>query len=347
MIIAALAAACVDTPPLHEPETESSHVSIRELPPSRPAKLDVLVVVDDTIAMAPHEDRMATLPALLADKLGWMTRNWVDLQVAVTSNDGQFHRLPGSPSSFLTDAWDFDYTRRHNFPGTLAEALTTLMTSGGARSGPNQPLESMRRALEGNSQFVRDDAAFTVIVISASDDASPLPVSDYVDWMRKLAGQLDGEGWGRKPVRVIGIHAQGSPRLDEYYRLLGTNVAIATPIDNVDLGHALSLLPPIPRSLLGPPCLEHDDLDPIAPGFQYDCVMSVFVGGEMRSVPECSASERALERSDGASQSAAPAPPCWYVAADRQNCLQPFHKLGLAGYNGWGSPAARFECRAR
>ena len=76
IVLAGIAAlgACIDTPPLAEPVIESSHVTVAEVPEVRPPPLDVLIVLDDTTAMAPYRDRVAAMPAALSSKLRALSR---------------------------------------------------------------------------------------------------------------------------------------------------------------------------------------------------------------------------------------------------------------------------------
>jgi hypothetical protein len=337
---------CVDTPRLHEPDIEASHVEIKDMPGGFVPKLDVLVLLDDSVAMLPYQQRVATLAPLLARRLGELTSQWVDIQIAVTGNDGQFR--PAGDAAYLRDTWAYDYTHAASFDGPLVDALARLLHTDAATAAPAQPLEAMVRALERNALFVRDDAAFAVVIVSASDDASPLPTGEYVRWMQAFAG--DSSGWFRKPVIAIGIHPQPTPRLDEYYAALDAVMpAIVTPIDATDYAPAIAQLQPLVRShLVGGPCLESlHDLDPAGAGFQHECTMHVRLGDALRTVPECSATAPPTERSIDAWVSA-PAPACWELVPDYYNC---FYGSGMTirfrGYTSFSHPAYRLECRTR
>lgn len=331
--------ACIDTPRLAEPVIESSRVDIREVPEGRPPPLDVLIVVDDTPAMAPYRDRVATMPPMLARTLRSFVAGWADLRIAVASNDGRLRRLPGIDDPFLVDAYELDYTHHTNYAGTLEDALATLMDVGASNEGPSQPLEAIRRSLETSSQFLREPSAFALVVITASDDASPLPVIDYIEWMERVT---EGRWW--RPFSAAFIYNAPAPRLDTYY------ATVRTPLADGDYERAFRA---IGRTWggWGTPCLEFEplDRDPLTPEVEPACTLSVMLAGEQRPVPECGATAPVIDRSDVASPPAGPAPACWSIRSDPFNCTWSKHHdtLRLNGYTDFIHPAYRFECQAK
>lgn len=330
--------ACVDTPRMEEPEVESSHVRVREVPEAPVTKLDLLIVVDDTAAMARYQDRLALASDALADELDVLARNWTDLRVAVVANDGLLRRLPGSDEAFLVDSIDFAYRHEQNHPGTLRDAVKALMNVGVSNPGPSQPLEAMRHALESHSEFLRDEAVLAVVTIGATDDASPWPVADYVQWTKAATGG----SWHRSLV-AVSINAGTTPRLDEY------RAAVFQPpmtsIDD-DFGPAFQRLGARWGWGVGG-CLEEAlaDVDPMTPGLQPDCSLHVVVDEELRPLPPCTVATdlgRAVEET-----STLPAPACWSLTPDPQNCFygpSPNYALEFHGYTNSNHPAYRFEC---
>ncbi|HEX5062282.1 MAG TPA: hypothetical protein VFV99_23085 [Kofleriaceae bacterium] len=339
-----LAAACVDTPPLQEQHVESSRVTIREIPETPRATTDLLIVVDDTVGMAPYQAQLATLPARLASRIDWYTRRWIDLRLAVATNDGTLRRLPGMDTPWLADAFDFDYTRRRNFDGTLADRLAELMAVGTANEGPSQPLEAGRRALETGSELMRDKTGLMVLTISATDDASTWPVSDYVEWMTKLAG---GDFWGRG-VLLSGLYLQPAARLDEYFK---ATHAIITPLDGDNFEAAIPWFPAGPNTVTFG-CSEAVDLDPTTPAFDYDCAMMASINGTWRTVPECTPNQRdggeVHDRNIRERGLAGPPESCWAFRPDPQSCFYGDSKsqLVMSGYTAFQHPALRFDCRS-
>jgi hypothetical protein len=336
-IIAALCA-CIDTPPLHEPEVQSSHVEIKDLPGGLRPQADVLVVIDDSIAMLPYRERIDVLGRQLGAALADFPRHWFDVQIAVTGNDGRFRGM-------LAEAWHYDYSQDKSFTGELADAVYDLVKTDSFVTGPPQPLEAMRRALERNGLFVRDNAQLVVVTISADDDASPLAVDDYVSWTRALAG--DAQGWSPKLVTMIGIYPEDAPRLAAYYGALTRNVrSISTPLDE-DFGTAIANVRPLARTHLGLACLENlDDLDPLAAGFQHECTLHVYLDDELLRVPECGAAAE-LEIAPDADWSSRPSPPCWELEHEPYCYGSRPMTWRWRGYTNLSHPPFRLECRTR
>jgi hypothetical protein len=337
VLVIAAAAACVDTPPMSEPEVESSHVDFREIPARPGIKVDVLVYIDDSVATAAYRDALATVPSTLAHQFRDLRRNWSDVRIAVTSNDGRMRRLPGNDDAFLVDATDFSYERSRNFDGTLEQALTSLLAVGGANEGPSQPLEAVRDALEGHSAFLRENSTLAVIIISGADDASPAPVEDYVHWFDALIGGP----WQRRAV-IAAVYPEGATRLDSYVaeRKSG-NQTLATPID-ADLTHAFDALMHTQWSLLPLSCMEQTPVIREAKDLRYDCSMSVDVADELRTVRQCEPTFTG--KIAYASSDDGPEPACWSLL--ESNLCQPWGELRfeLRGYNLDRHPAFRFEC---
>jgi hypothetical protein len=331
--------ACIDTPPMAEPEVEQSRVQSFDIPESVTAKTDKLIVVDDTQATGPYRGQLATLPARLAERIDSYIRRWVDMRVAVTGNDGKLRRLPGMDTPWLSDVIDFNYNRRTSYTGTLDDALGALMNVGGDNAGPNQPLDAARRALENNAQFVRDDAGIMIITVAATDDASPAPVADYVDWIRRIVSNT----WQRE-LLVSGFYAQSAPRLDEYYKLLEP-FSIVTPLESDNDGAALPWVPT--SGFWGTvSCIGDLDLDPSTTALEHECALLALVDGAWRAIPECATPTGEIER-NVRERSSAPPPACWWLRPDSNQCFEKnSYDLALSGYSEFRHPALHLECRA-
>lgn len=132
--------------------------------------VDVLLVVDDSGSMAPHQARLADHFAQLADE--WI-RLEVGIGIGVTTTDriageGRLHawvdpRAPGAHEQF-------------------AEAVQ-VQTEG---SGLEMGLASSLAALDHpeNAGFLTEDAQLAVLYVSDEDDSSPAPVGTLVDGLR-------------------------------------------------------------------------------------------------------------------------------------------------------------------
>jgi hypothetical protein len=273
-VFSLVVAACTETPTGSGIEA-TSHVATYQSPGGYAPLLDLLIVVDDTAAMAPYADEVAMLP----DQIATTLRPEYDLRVAVTTNGGVLRKPAALPEPFVSTRLGFDLTRTSSFDGTLADALRPLMTVGAANSGASQPLAAIRTALDGNPDgFLRDHASLGIVIITASDDASPSEVSEYAGWLQSLASDSEPR---RFAVSVL--HAGASPRLDSFLTMLPTiNHTIAVSLDDTDVSAAVTVFESTITSIIPGTCWIASDLDPQTPGAQYDCTISAEVdGGEL------------------------------------------------------------------
>jgi hypothetical protein len=195
-LIALALMSCSEDPPPNDPQV-TSFVSRKDIPMSINRQIDVLFVVDNSPAMAPHReavlaasrDIVATLAGLqggLPDiHLGFVTTDvgsrGAEDSTATTHGDcspngdaGEL-RAPTGVELFLEDILQRDGTRLRNYDGELADvveaAIDQLGTSG--CSFP-RPLEAVRRSLRNpvNDGFVRDDAFLAIVFLTPNDDCS-------------------------------------------------------------------------------------------------------------------------------------------------------------------------------
>lgn len=170
------------------------------LPPAPPAPtapdgVDLLVVVDNSAgmtvpqswlgsALAPLVAGLEALPGGL--RLGVVTTDlgvgpYTTQSCSAAGNEGKL-RVPKkctmfpSGASFLESA-----SGTSNASGTSAAAAACLVQQGTGGCGFEQPLEAMRRALEGNPGFLRPDAALAVILLTSEDDCSAAS-NKLFDW---------------------------------------------------------------------------------------------------------------------------------------------------------------------
>src|SRR5690606_7134445 len=156
--------------------------------------------------------------------------------------------------------------------------------------------------------FVRDNSILAIVTIGATDDASPWPVADYVQWTHALTGG----SWHRHLV-AAGINVAPAPRLDEYYAAVSGQPI--TSIEDGDLAAAFLGL----GSRWGwgaDPCLEDAplDIDPAITGLQADCSLHVAVDDELRPVPACDITTNLENAEQGSTM---PGPACWTLVQDR------------------------------
>ncbi|HUQ02134.1 MAG TPA: hypothetical protein VM261_06530 [Kofleriaceae bacterium] len=163
-------------------------------------KVDVLVVVDNSGSIAAERQAMIaaagqSLFAQLTDDLGALP----DLHVAVVSTDIEITSsvsVPGCGSSsangrfrtgdtgvtcpvqgsYIFDSPDGSGGRTDNYDGTIADAFSCFATLGQGGCGFEQPLEAVRRALDGryaeHAGFLRPDAMLLIAILTDEDDCS-------------------------------------------------------------------------------------------------------------------------------------------------------------------------------
>jgi hypothetical protein len=253
----------------------TTHVEDVTIPGPGLAQRDVLIVVDDTAAMASYRDRLAALPALFDHAFGRTDRGLIDLRIAVTSNDGVLRRTPSMTEPFLAMRTDFDLVRTTNFARTFGEELATLVDVGTAGAGPSTLLDAAALALENDEGgFRRADASLAILFISATDDASSSPIESY---------------FARIPARVVSAIVPGdAPRYGAFLEQ-PADVGSSYAIDATDYTPAIENLRTRFSSILPGMCWFPADVDPGAPGGQYDCTVTALVRDRELVLPPCKA----------------------------------------------------------
>jgi hypothetical protein len=161
-------------------------------------KVDVLVVVDNSGSIEAERQAMIaaagqSLFAQLTNDLGALP----DLHLAVVSTDIESgFSVPGCgpdsangrfrtgdvgvtcpvQGSYIIDSPDGNGGRTDNYDGTIADAFSCFATLGTAGCGFEQPLEAVRRALDGrypeHAGFLRPDALLLIAILTDEDDCS-------------------------------------------------------------------------------------------------------------------------------------------------------------------------------
>ena len=163
------------------------------------AGVDILFVVDNSGSMQEEQVALTGAFASFMNALETAAGGTLpDVHVGVVSTDlgagpfniagcsgngdnGALQSAPQGPCSPPDDAYISDIeispgVRDTNYVGTIAETFECIAQLGIQGCGFEQPLESMRRALngsvQGNDGFLRAGAALAVIILSDEDDCS-------------------------------------------------------------------------------------------------------------------------------------------------------------------------------
>ncbi len=337
LAVCLLAAACDGSLPTCAGGNCGTQVSSRgtvQYPTNR--KVDILFVVDDTAAMAPHRDAVAAGIADMAGDLNQPVRP-LSLHVgfirAGSCNAGTRAAACGVTrgESFLRSEWCQTVT---NAAGGFVDTFSCLADFGTDDCGPGQPLSAALQVLGGSplpgwEGFLRADAYLLIVVVSAADDASGpngalTPAFDLAALARKLKPD---------PYQVVvsiigpGDCAVGdvpAPRLTEFVQQFGSNGAYIG-LCSGQLRYAVRRVTEFTNEGLPPPCAANvRDTDATMPGVQPDCTLvrtyTTSLGASVvTAIPSCDDSQ----------------PPCWSPAAAICPGNVPGYAFNIAGQPDW------------
>lgn len=243
-----------------------------ELAANKPTPLDILVVLDDTTAMANY------LPRPGVDQLGifpFIYNGAPDIRVAITtSTTGTLRTSPTVPDGYVEHRLDFgDGTLHTNYNGTLSYALGSLTNVGATSTAPNEVLASAERALA-TPGFVRDGSGVGILVISGADDASTGDPATF-------AAGVQAHG---NPTMVSTIYADADPipRLRAFADALPLRWLVTMSDYNME---ALTVF-----SWLWPPQANPDWCLPVRAtkvSGNYDCEMFMADAPTTHMLPQC------------------------------------------------------------
>lgn len=250
--LVATTTACVDQPIPVGTRGEGAYAVVVDVPPRINTDLDLLFVVDNTSTMAGRQLALEHSFASLAAHLEFAEGGMPNLHVGVVSTDlgasgypvpgcgfggdgGALQasaRIPGCQAP--TDAFIRDYQlgdtdlRDTNFgEQRLSEAFECVSLLGTSGCPFEQPLESMRLALDGftaaNQGFNRPNAALGVVILTDEDDCSVTdpalfdPMLDGTGEISKFRCFSHGVTCEGDDVRLEGEYANCAPKEDSPY----------------------------------------------------------------------------------------------------------------------------------
>lgn len=163
-----------------------------------PKGVDVLFVIDNSGSMAEEQASLAlgidsfvtTLATANGGELPSIQIGVVSTNLGAgpfnisnctgTGDNGDLLSAPNGKctapdGAFISDLINPDSSRQRNYTGDLADVFGCIAEIGIDGCGFEQPLESMRRALDNNANnagFLRADALLAVVIVSDEDDCS-------------------------------------------------------------------------------------------------------------------------------------------------------------------------------
>ncbi len=292
LTIALAVTGCVEPPP--ESIDATSRVEIFDLRFEGSQQLDVIIVIDDSPAMWPHAERLATN---LADFAGYFDYgNLPSLQLAIVSSDLE------DPPALVIDRHLADGSHVTSYDGTLANELARHAGELAYDAPTSRPLAAMRRAIETQPGLIRRDSTLVVVFLSAQDDTGIEPLVEDVAFLheRKAPSRLIVAGaLGPSDARctIDGAIAYPAPRLHRFVELFARHTL--ETLCRPDFTGVLSQLAELLIRTVPNPCF--------AARATGECAVEV----DGSRVPAC----------------ATAAAPCWRIAVDDRACPGAPHQL--------------------
>ncbi|MCE9577336.1 MAG: hypothetical protein K8W52_29575 [Deltaproteobacteria bacterium] len=165
----------------------------KEIPVTLNDNVDILFVVDNSGSMKEEQTSLAANFPRFIQKLATLPNGLPSVHIGVVStdvgtgnndicngvgDDGQLQTngCGGISGAYLSDVATAGGGRDRNYSGDLAQQFACTAQLGTSGCGAEQPLESMRLALDPtrnkNPGFIRDNAYLAVVIISDEDDCS-------------------------------------------------------------------------------------------------------------------------------------------------------------------------------
>ncbi len=213
--------------------------------------VDILFVVDNTVSLDPFQDTLIGDFASSTNVLENLGGGLPNLHLGVISTDsdtggwalpekcagahdngalqsGATRACTPPDGAFISDVDDGTGGRTKNYTGTLVESFSCIAKLGTDGCSWQQPLESMRRALDGsnpgNAGFLRPDAVLAVIFFTNDDDCSASDVNLYDCTNTDLGSPCTlfrcfeyGVKCDPDAPREVGLHENCGPREDSAY----------------------------------------------------------------------------------------------------------------------------------
>jgi hypothetical protein len=261
LLVVVLLVGCMDAPEANGPSVTSGVVR-KQLPMYVNRQVDVLLVVDNTPAMAPHGNVLRANLRRFAEAL-----RAFDLHLGVITadpaDDANLRGTAGLEGSFIADTvGTMPGQRVRNYTGDLADVIERLGDPG-TQGAASSPLAAAKRFFEKDGTFQRARTSTAIFIITAND----LPDEAIATYVTAFKSQVTD------PSHLIvgGVTGPGD-RLDLFLDQFPDRNARARITDE-DWSPVTDLLGALVRTHLGAACIEGPllDGDPVAPGIQHVC----------------------------------------------------------------------------
>lgn len=234
-----------------EGDPNADAMPLPDVPPSMATEgVDVLFVIDNSGSMSQEQASLAANFQRFISNLETTYGRLPDLHIGVistdmgaganpgtgcsaTGDDGSLHTNTacGIDDAYIIDIDDGAGGRIQNHDNSLADAFSCISQLGINGCGFEQPLNSLRRALDGsnpgNDGFLRDGAMLAVVILSDEDDCSVSDPSMFDTTQNDINAPLGplesfrcfefGVRCEPDDPRTTGERQQCTPRLDSPY----------------------------------------------------------------------------------------------------------------------------------
>jgi len=157
--------------------------------------VDILMVVDNSGSMQPYQDELGTN---FSQFLTYFIEADIDYQIAAVTTD-----VMGPSAGKIRG--DIINTETAN----PDQAFSQIVNVGVMGSGWEMGLEAAYMALTeplvstANANFLREEATLSLIFVSDEEDASPMPVNDYINAFRDIKGQRSRDVFNASALVVV------------------------------------------------------------------------------------------------------------------------------------------------
>jgi hypothetical protein len=261
LVLLALLVGCTDSPESSGPSVTSGVVQMR-LPMYVNRRIDILLVVDNTPAMAPYGGTLRANLRGFAEEM-----RTFDLHLGVITadpaDDANLRGTTGLTGNFIADAiGTMPGQRLRNYTGDLADVVERLGDPG-TQGAASSPLAAAKRFFEKDATFQRADA-YTAIFFITANDLPDESVAPYATAFKALNADSSR-------IVVAGVFGPGD-RLGAFLDQFPNRNARARITDD-DWSAASDLLGGLVKTNLGAPCIQGPllDGDPATPGVQQVC----------------------------------------------------------------------------
>ncbi len=157
--------------------------------------VDILMVIDNSGSMQPYQQKLSTN---FSHFLTYFIEADVDYQIAAVTTDVMADTAGQIRGEVIN-------TSTPDAEGVFSEIVNVGTTGTGWEMGLEAAYKALTEPLvsTSNAGFLREEATLSLIFVSDEEDASPLPVNDYINAFRDIKGQRSRDVFNASALVVI------------------------------------------------------------------------------------------------------------------------------------------------